>query len=175
MNSFNNTSIVLFIKWVPLLVIKTRGNTNLVIIFSYMNLEAIYFVHASTDLDSTVFIKYSTPVIIYLNPILRLGLENGPMKSFSKISKGRFRLTDVNGISYCLRSCWNLLHRFIVARHSLFRVGHHIPSCSIFLAIVSAWKWSPIGPKYASSITACLSCSSKWSLVWPVCASSILT
>lgn len=40
--------MVWLMKWVPLSLIRVIGHTNLVIMFSYINLDTIYFVHDST-------------------------------------------------------------------------------------------------------------------------------
>lgn len=58
-------------KLVPVSLIRVKGQPNLVIIFSYINLDATSLVHDSIGFVSSHFVTYSTVVIMYLAPILR--------------------------------------------------------------------------------------------------------
>ena len=82
----------------PWSLIKVSGQPNHVTIFSYMNLEAISLEQVSTGSTSSHLVTYSTAVIMYLTPVLLVGIENGLMKSMAQISNVRLGFTDIKGI-----------------------------------------------------------------------------
>lgn len=69
-------------KCVPRSLINVSGHSNLVMIFSYINLVATTCVHDSTCPASTHFVKYVMAAIIYLDPVHRPGVGNGPLVDF---------------------------------------------------------------------------------------------
>ena len=67
-------------KWVPLSLIRVKGQPNMVIIFSSINLVANSLVHDSIGYVSTAFSTYSTIVIMYLALVLSPRLGKVPIK-----------------------------------------------------------------------------------------------
>ena len=99
LNCSVNAVIVLLMKCEPWSLIKVRGNPNLVIIFSYLNLAATSLEKVSTGSASAHLVTYSTVVIIYIVPDHLARIGNGPMKSIAQISNVRLEFTDIKGIS----------------------------------------------------------------------------
>ena len=53
----------------------------------------------SAGSSSAHLVTYSTTVIMYLAPVLFVGMGNGPMKSMAQISNVKLGFTDIKGIS----------------------------------------------------------------------------
>ena len=53
----------------------------------------------STGSASAHLVTYSTAVIMYLAPVLFVGIGNGPMKSMAQISNVKLGINDIKGIS----------------------------------------------------------------------------
>ena len=85
-------------KCEPWSLIKVIVHPNLVMMFSYMNLESTSLEHVSTGSASANFVTYSTAVMIYLAPVLFVGIGNGPIKSIAQISNVRLGFTNIKGI-----------------------------------------------------------------------------
>ena len=63
----------------------------------------------STSSASAHLVTYSTAVIMYLAPILFVGMGNGPMKSIAQILNVRIGFIDIKGIFViCHRSTKSL-------------------------------------------------------------------
>ena len=60
---------------------------------------AISLEHVSTGSASAHLVTYSTAVIMYLAPVLFVGMGNGPMKSIAQIQNVKLGFTDIKGIS----------------------------------------------------------------------------
>ena len=140
LNYYVNAVIVLLMRCEPWSLIKVIGQPNLVIMFSYMNLEDTSLEQVSTGFVSTHLVTYSTAVIIYLTPDLFAGTVNGPIKLIARISNVRLRFTDIKGI-YVLGSNrprhWQRSHLLTNFLQSLYSVGHHSPNYWIFFEVVS--------------------------------------
>ena len=52
----------------------------------------------STGSTSAHLVTYSTAVIMYLAPVLFVGMENGPMKLIAQISNVKLGFTEFRGI-----------------------------------------------------------------------------
>ena len=52
----------------------------------------------STCYAAAHLVTYSTPVIMYLAPVLFAGIGNGPMKLMAQISNVKLGFTDIRGI-----------------------------------------------------------------------------
>ena len=114
-----------------------------------MNLAATSLEQVSIGSASAHLVTYSTAVIIYLAPVIFVGIGNGPMKSMTQISNVKLGFTDIKGICVLGRgqtSRWHRSHWLTDFLQSLYNVGHHSPDCWIFLEVVSAWKCPPAGP-----------------------------
>ena len=80
-------------------MIRVSGQPNLVIMFSYMNLEATSLEQVSTGSASAHLVTYSTVVMMYRAPVHLDGTGNGPMKSIAQISNAKLGFTNIKGIS----------------------------------------------------------------------------
>ena len=80
LNYYVNVMIVLLMKCETWSLIKVIVHTNLVIMFSYMNLVATSLEQVSTCSTSAHLVTYSIFVMIYLAPVLFGGIGNGPIK-----------------------------------------------------------------------------------------------
>ena len=100
MNWYVSVLMVLLIKCEPWSLIKVIGHPNLVIMFSEINLAAISLEHVSTGSASTHLVTYSTAIIMYLAPVLFVGIGNGPMKSMAQISNFKLGFTDIKEFLY---------------------------------------------------------------------------
>ena len=85
-------------KLVPLSLIKVIPKPNLVIIFSYINLDATSFVQDLAGFAYAHLVTYSTIVIMYLDLILCPDFGNGPTKYMVQISKVKLGFMEIRGI-----------------------------------------------------------------------------
>ena len=54
--------------------------------------------HVSIGSTSAHLVTYSTAVIIYLGPVLFVGIGNGPINLMAQISNVKLGFTDIKGI-----------------------------------------------------------------------------
>ena len=99
LNCFFIVVIVLLMKCELWSLVKVIRHPNLVMMFSYMNLEATSLEQVSRGSAFAHLVTYSTAVMIYLVPVLFAGIGNGPMKSMAHISNVKLGFTDIEGIS----------------------------------------------------------------------------
>ena len=154
-NYFSSVSMVWLMKCVPWSLIRFKGNSNLVIMFSYINLVATSFVQEWTGFASSHLVTYSTLVIMYLAPIIFPCFGKGTVKYMVQVSKDRLGIMGRRGISFFYNgqpTLWQASNWAILFLQSFFIEGHHIPYWRIFLMVVSTNKWPLASPECASSI-----------------------
>lgn len=74
------------------------GNPNLVMTFAYLNLAANSLERVSTNSYFSHLVTYSIVVMMYLELDHQPGVEKGPTKSISHISKVELGFTKFKGI-----------------------------------------------------------------------------
>ena len=87
-------------KCVPWSLIRFKGHPNIVIMFSYINLVATYFVQEWIGSSFSYLVTYSTAVIMYLALVLFPCFGKGTIKSMAKVSNVRLGLMGRRGISF---------------------------------------------------------------------------
>lgn len=130
--------------------------------FHILFLLLVLWYMISNSSTSTHLVKYSTIVMIYFSPVCLALLGNRSMKLISQISKGSDGTIECCSI-WCVNSgrldLWHMSYFSACCQQSRNNICHHNPSCNIFRAVVSPWKWITTPPMCASSMISSLPCS----------------